>query len=61
LAITSLALFIPLLALLLNVATPAVMPVGLSILVGLIGMLLLGVVVVGVNVVFNWDLLRPRR
>jgi hypothetical protein len=53
--------FIPLLALLLSFATPTAMPVGLSILIGLMGTLLLGLAVVGVNVVFNWDLLRPRR
>ncbi len=63
LAITSLALFIPLLAILLNFAAPSagLVPVALGVAVGLIGVSLLGMVVVGVNVVFNWDVLRPKR
>jgi hypothetical protein len=63
LAITSLALFIPLVAILLDFVAPVagLVPVGLGVAAGLIGVLLLGLVVVGVNVVFNWDVLRPKR
>jgi hypothetical protein len=60
LAIVSLALLIPLVAIVLSFASPVVMPIWLAVAAGLIGVLLLGLVVVGVNIIFNWDLLRPR-
>lgn len=63
LAIVSLALMIPLVAITINFASPmsGVVPVWVGVTAGLIGLLLLGLVVLGVNIVFNWDLLRSKR
>jgi hypothetical protein len=63
LAIVSLALMIPLVAITINFASPTsgVVPVWIGVIAGLIGLLLLGLVVLGVNIVFNWDLLRSKR
>ncbi len=60
LAIVSLALLIPLVAIALNFAGDFA-PVWLSVLTGLISVALLSLVVVGVNMIFNWDVLLPRR
>jgi hypothetical protein len=63
LAITSLALLIPLVALAINfpLQLGTAVAAGLAIATGLIGVLLLCLAVVAVNVVFNWDMLRPQR
>jgi len=63
LAIASLALLIPLLAIAIGVMT-SLMPyvaAGVAITVGLIAVTLVCLVVIAVNVLFNWDVLRPKR
>ena len=63
LAIASLALLIPLLAIAIGVITN-LMPyvvAGVAITVGLIAVTLVCLVVIAVNVLFNWDVLRPKR
>lgn len=63
LAIASLALFIPLLAIAANIAQPldGLIPPWLGIVAALIGILMVSLTVVAVNVVFNWDALRRKR
>jgi hypothetical protein len=63
LAITSLVLLIPLVAIALNfpVSLGVAVPIWVSIITGLVGALIMCLLVFVVNLVFNWDVLRPRR
>lgn len=63
LAIASLALMIPLIAIVVNfpVSLGTMISAGLAISTGLIGVALIALAVVGVNIAFNFDLLRRRR
>lgn len=63
LAVASLALLIPLLAIAIGVMTN-LMPyvtAGVAITIGMFAVTLVCLVVVAVNILFNWDTLRPRR
>lgn len=63
LAIASLALFIPLLAIAISIAQPlaTVIPGWLSLLAALMSVTIVSLTVVAVNVIFNLDALRRRR